>query len=627
MCKNRPEGQPQQAELSQPGRTERRHKYSPRRRSGRLRTLRVGMVVLILACWALPSFLMLGVFSYYTSRSIDQSVDNLLSGSVTNAADVSRRNLDNLIQASFDVNYSTTVRQALADYRVGLSRDGQAAAQETLRNTFNRFLTQSYSRRDDVRTVMVSFLDDPQNLTFFSYNPTLGGIGDVNYFRNHVLTQALDKAQTLGSDVTFLAVDGRVYLLRNLLNYADAYQPYAVMAMELIPETICESLYNLDFTKRLYVSCGDTPFLSMAMETAAETAQAEQTASGAAGFWRDLLGLGRGERRLTLSGAATGSRYTLSYRVTLDPSSLLLQQRQGRRSILYMAVLLLPLIGAVLFYLQRKVSRPIRRLTEQSRAITRGAFGSTVDSQALGSREFAYLGENFNTMSLRLQNQFERIYQEELALRDAQIKALQSQINPHFLGNTLEIINWEARLKGETRLSRMLEALSTMLEATTDRHQKAFITLAEEMTYVHAYLYIIGERLGSRLTITEDLDPTLADLQVPRLILQPIVENAVEHGIFQQPHGQIWIRTRRLDETWILLQVENDQPLSAEDEVRIRRLLGPEEVTETHATNIGIRNVHRRLRMIYGETSGLNIYNNAKGHTVSDIKLHELAKT
>ena len=93
-------------------------------------------------------------------------------------------------------------------------------------------------------------------------------------------------------------------------------------------------------------------------------------------------------------------------------------------------------------------------------------------------------------MSARLQYQIDKIYTEELALKDARIMALQAQINPHFLNNALEIINWEARINENYKVSRMIENLSVMLEATMDRRHRRFITLEEEMSYVEAYLFI-----------------------------------------------------------------------------------------------------------------------------------------
>ena len=174
-----------------------------------------------------------------------------------------------------------------------------------------------------------------------------------------------------------------------------------------------------------------------------------------------------------------------------------------------------------------------------------------------------YLDNAFNSMSDKLKNQFEQIYLEELALRDANIMALQSQINPHFLNNTLEIINWEARMEGNDRVSSMIEALSTMLEATMDRKKQQMIPLSEEISYVEAYCYIIRQRFGEKFQFEKQIDPELLQTEVPRLIIQPIMENAVEHGLSGRA-GKIVLRIYA-EEDKLKIAIINDGLMSIED--------------------------------------------------------------
>ena len=115
-------------------------------------------------------------------------------------------------------------------------------------------------------------------------------------------------------------------------------------------------------------------------------------------------------------------------------------------------------------------------------------------------------------MSERLKYQFDHIYEEEIALRDARIMALQSHINPHFMNNTLEIINWEARLGGNEKVSRMIEALATLMDAAMDRKKRTLVPLSEEMIYVNAYLYINSARFGKRLTVVKELDESIMQM-------------------------------------------------------------------------------------------------------------------
>lgn len=192
---------------------------------------------------------------------------------------------------------------------------------------------------------------------------------------------------------------------------------------------------------------------------------------------------------------------------------------------------------------------PIGSLIRAYHMLEEGNFGYQIERDA-NSQEFEYLEEAFNQMSARLQYQIDKIYTEELALKDARIMALQAQINPHFLNNALEIINWEARINENYKVSRMIENLSVMLEATMDRRHRRFVTLAEEMSYVEAYLFIISQRLGERLKVEKDVDESLFQMKVPRLIIQPIIENAVEHGINGQAEGRIAVRICRRRTGW-----------------------------------------------------------------------------
>lgn len=211
-------------------------------------------------------------------------------------------------------------------------------------------------------------------------------------------------------------------------------------------------------------------------------------------------------------------------------------------------------------------------------------------------------------MSSRLQNQFHQLYQEELARRDAQIKALQAHINPHFLNNTLETINWQARMSGDVQASKMIEALSTVLDAALDRKGRPEVPLAEEMTYVNAYLYIVSQRFGGRLTVDIDLPDELMDCMAPRLILQPVIENAVEHGAGPGGQGRVALRGSRR-EGFLILEIDNNGGLSRSDEAHIARLLSPDyDVAGEPSGNIGIANVNQRLRILYGPGCGLSIF-------------------
>ena len=283
-------------------------------------------------------------------------------------------------------------------------------------------------------------------------------------------------------------------------------------------------------------------------------------------------------------------------------------------------VFMIPLILIIFLFLYKKVNKPVGNLVKGAKEIMQGNYGHQI-SNFSNSMEFDSLEKSFNAMSMELKHQFEQIYLEELELKEAEIMALQSQINPHFLNNTLEIINWECRMTGNTRSSSMIEALSVMLNATMNRKKQNMVPLSEELSYVDAYLLIIQQRFGSRLRVKKNIDYSILWVEVPRLIIQPIIENAVEHGMDAKNQGRVTLDIYAVGDK-VHIDVTNNGKMSDEDREKISYLLGADyNDVKARTTSLGIRNVNRRLKIIYGEECGLTIGSNEEGFTVSTIIL------
>ena len=163
-------------------------------------------------------------------------------------------------------------------------------------------------------------------------------------------------------------------------------------------------------------------------------------------------------------------------------------------------------------------------------------------------------------------------------------------------------------MSGDAKVSKMVEALSTVLDAALDRKGKPEVRLSEEMTYVNAYLYIVAQRFGKRMTVNVDLPEELMEYMVPRLILQPVIENAVEHGVGASGQGTVNIRGFCHGDK-LILEIENDGGMIPGDEERIARLLSMsrEDIHGESSGNIGIANVNLRLKILYGDDCGLSI--------------------
>jgi two-component system sensor histidine kinase YesM len=273
-------------------------------------------------------------------------------------------------------------------------------------------------------------------------------------------------------------------------------------------------------------------------------------------------------------------------------------------------------------FLSRNINTPVNELVRASNEIEAGSLGYQIEARFPG-REFNYLAESYNSMSGQLKAMFEQSIAEQLALQDARISALQSQINPHFLNNTLEIIGWEARMAKTERVSKMIEALSTMLSAAMNRDGNTMIRVADELAYLDSYLHIVTERLKNRLVVVKEIDEALTEELIPRLIMQPLVENAIEHGIVPNRGGVLTLRVYG-DDRRLFIEVESDGTLTPEGAEMIESLLSyakDEPMGSGENGKIGIRNVNHRVKLLYGEESGLTITAVGDGKVMSRITI------
>lgn len=559
-------------------------------------SLKTGIVLILLLCWVLPVAALLWGGSRYVLSSIDKKVQDTLESSVSSAVDITVSQLEAAIASSRTASYDTTLRNAWRDNQDGKMDD------LVMYKTVTEFLNKQYQDNSQFTAAALSFNNAPGH----EFYCTLGLGETFNRrpdLRENVMPVLRSQAQQLDTYVQFYVVEGRTYLVRNLV---DLYRgPYALLVLELADDAL-DAMRGIVWQQDVTIWLNDTQ-VTVSGEAPDGWEPAERDAYAREG------------QLVSMSGSRRASDFQLHYLVRALPLSLWQERRTIELAVVVMCAAFLPLLGGVLVYLNRKVNRPIGTLMKGAARIEQGAFGTQVDMSAMSSSEFSALGDSFNTMSGQLQSQFEHIYREELALRDARIMALQSQINPHFLNNTLEIINWEARMAGDVKVCGMLEALSTILTAAMDRDKRATVHLSQELMYVDAYLYIIKERLGKRLTVHKQIDPDTLDCPVPRLVLQPILENAVDHGIGPANKGTITISARRSGDL-LELAVANDGVMTGRDMERIEQLLRDEAPPAgTGHTSLGIRNVNQRLKVLYGPDSGISINIDKNGLTICKI--------
>lgn len=570
------------------------------------------MIGIMLMCWFLPFCLIIGVAGYYIlsnryGNAAQEVVDQLVYDS---QICVERLNFG--ISASRKATYDQTLDKAWREYRRGnLSFGG-------LYSACNDYLNKEYRQNQCFSDTILWGYEDPKRMSCGLYNNAAGGTYQQiqTYWReDHEKVKAY--LSTLDTKLGFIYLDGRIYMVRNLLN--NTYESYGALIMRLNPDYCFGPLIDSPQGENVQVRLdGETILLKgqNLEETAIMGEYLAHTSSGApspSGYFRK-------NRDLYVYDTQKEEYFTLDVFMQADRSVIQSPFYGYPVVIAGMLLFLLPLLLILLKVFNRNVTKPITVLMEGADQIETGNLGYQIEEEP-ENVEFKYLTESFNQMSERLKYQFDHIYEEELALRDARIMALQSHINPHFMNNTLEIINWEARLGGNEKVSRMIEALATLMDAAMDRKKQTVVPLSEEMIYVNAYLYINSERFGKRLTVVKELEDSIMQYGVPRLILQPVIENAIEHGVRPSGRGTVVLRGYE-KEGFLYLDIVNDGTLSAEEKAKISRLLSPDyDSSREPSGNLGIANVNQRLRILYGEPCGLTIENDGEHHVIARLTI------
>ena len=336
-------------------------------------------------------------------------------------------------------------------------------------------------------------------------------------------------------------------------------------------------------------------------------------AGGPEGGW-DALDEGRiasaGAGQYALKRTSDSRDYALLAGLTLGRARLYGEIDAFRMLLFGLLLLLIPILAVIAWYVYRRITRPIALLSEAAGRIEAGELGVTVPMR--GEDELGRLGRAFSGMSLRLKELIDKTYKEEIALRDARIQAMQSRINPHFINNALETINWQARIEGSDTISAMVESLSVLLNAGMSRNNRRMVSLKEELEVARAYFYFVGLRFGDSLKTGIDAAPDSLDAIVPVLTLQPIIENAVEHGIAPAGGGEIRLRCARSGDALLLEVINSGQPLQPEDRERIDAALRGDSEGGAH---LGLANISDRLRLIYAGRADIRGFSDPVGRT------------
>ena len=296
--------------------------------------------------------------------------------------------------------------------------------------------------------------------------------------------------------------------------------------------------------------------------------------------------------------------------ISLQPASEMFATTSRLIRILILSSLLTLILSILLSYLKakkeyRKLENILNILNEPEAALTGGP--------AMPSRNtdpYGYISQNLLRMYLRQSILNRQMSEEKLQMQILEMQALQQQINPHFLYNTLHSIYWEAiRLSsGPNRCSETISNLSKLMEyALSD--PKVPVKLQEELNILRSYLEIQKARYGDRIRIVWDIDEESVIYPVIKMILQPLAENAVYHGLRGKAgRGTLKISARLSGTSLIIKLIDNGVGIPPSSLAALQADLQQASASPPENTHIGLMNTHRRLVLAYGERSGIHIY-------------------
>lgn len=288
-------------------------------------------------------------------------------------------------------------------------------------------------------------------------------------------------------------------------------------------------------------------------------------------------------------------------------------------NIMFGVVGLLFVILATLF-VSFKITSPIRILLQYIRQVEKG--NMKVKFESLGNDEIGVLAYRFKNMIEKIDDLINREYKLELENKTNQLKVLQSQINPHFLYNALQSIGTIALKNKVPQIYTLVTHLSKIMRYGMNMEEN-MVPLLKEINYIKAYLLLQKERFGDQLEYYIDADEEVLNVNVPKMILQPIIENYFKHGFESRDRvGKIVIDCKS-EESFLSIKVlDNGVGVTKERLAEIIHYLNDEKSRkESEASNIGLKNVYSRLKLNYDELATLNLENQENGGFLVTIQL------
>ena len=324
-----------------------------------------------------------------------------------------------------------------------------------------------------------------------------------------------------------------------------------------------------------------------------------------------------GHRYFAVSNTIPGFNWTYACYVSYDPIFHTVSLAKMISIVMLVISVLLSVVFAesMIAFLSRHTNPLVRKM--QAFSADENAVIENAYDYSRRRDEFGLLNRQFDSMAEKIRELIQVNYVNELWKKDAQLKALEMQINPHFLYNTLESVNWRAKAAGNGEISCMVESLGTLLRATLSK-TNSILDLKQELEIITAYITIQKYRFEDRLEYCITCEEGLYGARIPKMIIQPLVENAINYGLEESTEFcsiGILIEHDRTDHT-LVIHVKNDGSQFEEDLLLKLR----SSQIKPNGFGIGLINIDERIKLMYGREYGLTLYNEDE-KAVAEIRM------
>jgi sensor histidine kinase YesM len=301
------------------------------------------------------------------------------------------------------------------------------------------------------------------------------------------------------------------------------------------------------------------------------------------------------------------------------------EQYRILRYIVFIGLFSIALIAILSYFLAHHITKPIRKLMTTMRRVKQGKLNERINF--VGNVETDLLSNVYNDMLDSINKLIKEVYESKLAEKDAKILALQSQINPHFLYNTLNIMKSISRVKGVEEVAEISESLASLFKYSMKQLNQP-VSLSDEIEHVQNYMKIQHHRFGNRFILTYDIPEHILHTLIPKLTIQPLIENAVKHGLNHvKGDGLIKLRARNDQDLLIIQIIDNGKGMSESELYSIRGRLSEPNFMENEENGIGLINIQQRIQLLYGTRYCVKISSIENEGTIVELEAPFITKT